>query len=265
MLNYELIDNNKKEYIVLLHGYGGNCKCFKKQLDTLSKFFNVLLIDMHGHGKSAHIHLEEKSKATLKNIADDIDKTLQGLDIRKAHFMGLSLGTIVTNVYACYYPENVLSILNAGAVIKFKPFVRHLLNIIYEYRNLFPQNFLYSMAGLVVMPQKSHKISRQLFVREAKKMNRLDFYRWGRLLVDFQEDYDLTKIKFNSNTNILYVSGKEDYFFIKEVEKYCKDANMYFYRLKNAGHICNIDNYKEFNVILEKYYSHIFNNCIDIK
>ena len=37
MLGYDFIDNNKQESIVLLHGYGGNSRCFKKQITTLKK------------------------------------------------------------------------------------------------------------------------------------------------------------------------------------------------------------------------------------
>lgn len=255
MLGYDLIDNSKADYIVLLHGYGGNSRCFKKQISTLNKFFNILLIDMHGHGKSSNIHLNNKDCVNLKNIADDINKLLETLNIEKAHFMGLSLGTIVTNVYAYYYPKKVLSILNAGAVIRFKPIIKYILNIVYNLKDKLPKNILYPLAGYIIMPYKSHKLSRDLFVREAKKMNNSDFYIWGRMLIDFQDDFSINQL--NTSIDTLYISGEEDYFFINEVKKYCKENNKSFYTIENAGHICNIDNYHKFNAILEKFYLHV--------
>lgn len=263
MLKYDFIDNSKSEYIVLLHGYGGNSRCFKKQINTLNRFFNIVLIDMHGHGKSSNIHLNITSADSLKNIVDDIDKTLEELKIKNAHFMGLSLGTIVANVYAHYYPKKVSSILNAGAVIKFKPFIQRSLNIIYSLRDKLPHNIFYTLAGYIIMPYKSHKISRELFVREAKKMNNSDFYAWGRILIDFQDNYSMDEL--NTTIETLYISGKEDYFFIDEVKKYCKSYNRYFYILEDAGHICNIDNYKKFNTIIERYYLYINNKKDTIK
>lgn len=257
MLKYDLIDNSKSEYIVLLHGYGGNSKCFKKQIDTLNKFFNILLIDMHGHGKSSNIHLNVTHTTTLKNIVDDIDTLLEELKIKKAHFMGLSLGTIVTNVYAYHYPKKVLSIINAGAVIKFKPLIKSSLNLIYNLRDKLPHNMFYTLAGHIIMPCKSHKISRDLFVREAKKMNNSDFYAWGRILIDFQDNYSMDKL--NTSIDTLYISGREDYFFIDEVKKYCESYNRYLYILDDAGHICNIDNYNKFNSVVENYYLYIKN------
>lgn len=257
MLEYDLIDNSKVDYIVLLHGYGGNSKCFKKQINTLNKFFNILLIDMHGHGKSSNIHLNNKQDINLKIIVDDINKLLEKLNIEKAHFMGLSLGTIVTNVYAYYYPKKVLSILNAGAVIRFNPIIKYFLNIIYNLKDKLPKNILYPMAGYIIMPYKSHKLSRDLFVREAKKMNNSDFCTWGRMLIDFQDNFSMDKL--NTSINTLYISGEEDYFFINEVKRYCENNNKHFYILENAGHICNIDNYNKFNNIVERYYLTINN------
>ena len=257
MLKYDFIDNSKSEYIVLLHGYGGNSRCFKKQIETLNKFFNVVLIDMHGHGKSSNIHLNDTNATTLKSVADDINRTLEKLNIKKAHFMGLSLGTIVTNVYAYYYPKKVLSIFNAGAVIRFKPCIRCCLNIIYNLKDKLPHKSLYTLAGYIIMPYKSHKISRELFVREAKKMNSSDFHIWGRMLIDFQDNYPADKL--NTTIDTLYVSGREDYFFINEVKEYCENYDRNFYILEDAGHICNIDNYDKFNNIVESYYLHIRN------
>lgn len=213
MLSYDLINNFKEDYIIPLHGYGGNSRCFKKQISTLNKFFNILLIDMHGHGKSSNVHLSSKDSMTFKKIIDDINSILEELEIEKAHFMGLSLGTIITNLYAYYYPKKVLSIFNVGAVIKFKPFIHRSLNILYSLRDKLPHKLVYSIAGHIIMPCKSHKISRDLFVREAKKMNNVDFYIWGRLIIDFQDNYPMEKI--NNNIKTLYVSGKEDYFFYR--------------------------------------------------
>ena len=260
MLNYDLIDNQKSEYIVLLHGYGGNSRCFKKQLEVLSKFFNIILIDMHGHGKSSNIHLNITEKDILKTITRDIHNTILSLGVKKAHFMGLSLGTIVANTYAIYYPESVLSVLNVGAVIKFKSTIRYLLKLLYKFKKIIPRNMIYPLAGTIIMPQKSHQLSRKLFIRESKKMNSNDFYNWAKILIEFQDTYLFENIK---NINTIYISGMDDYFFIKEVKSYCIRENITFYQLENAGHICNIDNYKDFNILIEKIYFNL-TKCIDI-
>lgn len=260
MLCYDLIDNKKNEYIVLLHAYGGNSRCFKKQLKSLSKFFNILLIDMHGHGKSSNIHLNITGENALKSVTRDINETILSLGIEKAHFMGLSLGTIVANVYAIYYPKTVLSILNVGAVIKFKSVIRYLLKTLYKIRKIIPHSIVYPLAGIIIMPQKSHKISRKLFVRESKKMNKSDFYNWAKVLIDFQEIYSFEN---TNDINTIYISGEDDYFFIKEVKDYCIKQNINFYQIENSGHICNIDNCNDFNILIEKIYYDLLEN-IDI-
>ena len=53
MLKYELIDNQKEEWIVFVHGIGGSTKTWKKQIDDFSEHYNLLLLDLPGHGLHA--------------------------------------------------------------------------------------------------------------------------------------------------------------------------------------------------------------------
>ena len=215
---------------------------------------------MHGHGKSIDIDLNNNKSEALKIVVEEIHKILIYLKIKKAHFMGLSLGTVVANTYALYYPNQVLSILNAGAVVRFKPVIRILLKCLYNFKEIFPHKIVYSVAGRIIMPQKSHSVSRKIFIREVKKMHRNNFYDWAKILITFDTKYNFKNLNVS---DIAYISGDDDYFFINEVEKYCKEENINFYILKNAGHICNIDNDTEFNIFLENHYLNVLKN-IDI-
>lgn len=253
MLNYEYIDNRKSESIVLLHGYGGNCNCFKKQLDLLNTLFNIVLIDLHGHGKSKHLHLVPSQDFSFETIASDIHKLLTRLHISCAHFMGLSLGTMVANAYAFHYPNNVLSILNVGAIIKLKPINYKIMKLIYRSRNYVPHMFVYLAAGFVIMPRKKHRKARKIFVTEAKKMDSKDFFAWSKLIIDFGSSYPSGKLDLNIPA--LYISGASDYVFIKEVKEHCQHCKRsQLYILENTGHVCNIDDPVSFNTVMYGYY-----------
>lgn len=253
MLNYEYINNNKIETIVLLHGFGGNGNCFKKQLNQLNSIFNILIIDMHGHGKSNHMHLIPKEEFTLRKIAWDINHLLEKLCIKKAHFMGLSLGTIVSNVFAYHYPDKVLSLLNIGAILKLRPYDHLLMNLIYKFQKFIPYMWVYYVAGYIIMPMKKHRKARQIFVSQAKKMNSSDFFTWAKLMMDFEKLYPSSKLNFKFPT--LYISGECDYVFIKAIKKHCNhNKYAYLYLLETAGHICNIDEPEGFNEIMIEFY-----------
>lgn len=256
MLNYDYINNDKKETIVLLHGFGGNANCFKRQIDHLNNFFNILLIDMHGHGRSSHMHLIPEEKFTLRKIAFDINTLLENLYINKAHFMGLSLGTIVANVYACHYPSKVQSLINIGAITKLKPIDHKLMKFTYNFRRFIPYMMVYYVAGFIIMPLKRHRKARKIFVTQAKKMNHSDFFTWAKLMMSFENIYPSYKLDFSFPT--LYISGAYDHVFIKEVEKHCNLCkNSRLHILKNAGHICNYDDPLAFNMVMVDFYESI--------
>ena len=66
MLKYEIIDNQAEEWVVFVHGLGGSTKTWKKQIDSFSETYNLLLLDLPGHGRNA-------------------DKTIYKVDPQKLH------------------------------------------------------------------------------------------------------------------------------------------------------------------------------------
>ena len=54
MLKYEIIDNKAEEWVVFIHGIGGSTKTWNKQIDAFSENYNLLLLDLPGHGLNAN-------------------------------------------------------------------------------------------------------------------------------------------------------------------------------------------------------------------
>ena len=71
-MNYKIYDNNSKEWVLLIHGLGGSINTWKYQLKDLSEY-NVLAVDLEGHGGSAF----EKGKHLLTRSASDINAILE--------------------------------------------------------------------------------------------------------------------------------------------------------------------------------------------
>ena len=56
MLNYtSLINSESHPWVTFIHGAGGSSTIWYKQLRDFKKHFNVLLIDLRGHGRSKNI------------------------------------------------------------------------------------------------------------------------------------------------------------------------------------------------------------------
>lgn len=104
-------DYGKGTAIVLLHGYLENQGMWDAFVPDLSKSHRVITIDLLGHGKTeclGYVH-------SMEDQADMVHEVLSELRIRKAIFIGHSMGGYVALALAELYPENVkgLVLLNS--------------------------------------------------------------------------------------------------------------------------------------------------------
>ena len=99
MIHYkEYNKNSKKEWITFIHGAGGSSAIWKKQIPFFSKAFNLLLVDLSGHGYSAsNFSQKSKDKISFESILNDVLEVLDKLNIKRSHFIGISLGTVIIN------------------------------------------------------------------------------------------------------------------------------------------------------------------------
>ena len=107
MLHYSThLHPNSKTWVTFVHGAGGSSSIWFKQLREFSKHFNVLLLDLRGHGKS-RMQLTNvfKKKYTFDVLAEDIIAVLDKENIKSSHFVGISLGTILIRQIGEMYPQ----------------------------------------------------------------------------------------------------------------------------------------------------------------
>ena len=63
------------EWVTFVHGAGGSSSIWFKQIRDFQKHFNVLLLDLRGHGNSnQQIKEAFKQKYTFESIAIDINE-----------------------------------------------------------------------------------------------------------------------------------------------------------------------------------------------
>ena len=251
MLYYRKKDNGNKDWVVLIHPLGGSSITYYRQIKDLQKKFNLLLVDLHGHGKSDR-GIEGMD---IKDIPKDIVDIMDNENIQSAYFVGMCLGNVVVDLIYEYYPHRIKSIMYGAAAKEINFINSMLLNTGNIFKHLMPHFVLYNLFASLMMPRKNHKESRRLFVREAKKMKRKDFMDWYSLIIRNQKFYTNRDIK-NDLIKKLYVFGSEDHLFISKANEYVeKDCNSKLHIIYGAGHMCNIDGYREFNKMAIEFFT----------
>jgi pimeloyl-ACP methyl ester carboxylesterase len=249
MLHYSVYRNkNKSRWITFIHGAGGSSSIWFKQIRYFSKYFNLLLIDLRGHGNSKSLVINPfQPKYTFDVVTQDIIEVLDKEKISKSHFVGISLGTILIRKIAEICPERVLTMIMAGAIIKLNFRSRLMMYFGNWTKSFLPYMIIYKMFAWIVMPNSNHKESRILFVREARKLYRKEFLRWYKLTAEI---IPLLKIfrKIEVKIPTLYIMGEQDYLFLTPVRKLVsRHSFSKLIVLPECGHVVNVERSELFN------------------
>ncbi|MGZ8766442.1 MAG: alpha/beta fold hydrolase [Acidimicrobiia bacterium] len=94
--------------VVLLHGLTMSSRTMERLAASLPDH-RVLLLDLHGHGKSTK--LREPDRYLVSGFADDVVALLDHLEIKAAVVGGLSLGANVSYEVALRHPERVRALV----------------------------------------------------------------------------------------------------------------------------------------------------------
>tara|TARA_R110002050_G_scaffold168440_1_gene299628 strand:- start:462 stop:1256 length:795 start_codon:yes stop_codon:yes gene_type:complete len=243
-------------WVTFVHGAGGSSSIWFKQIREFKKHFNVLLLDLRGHGNSKpNLKNVFDEKYTFDVITNDIVEVINFENIEKSHFVGISLGTILIRNLAEMHPERVESMVMGGAIMKLNLRSQILMKLGIIFKTIIPYLWLYKFFAFIIMPNKNHKESRSLFVREAKKLYQKEFIRWFKLTSEINpllRFFRAADIKIPT----LYVMGEEDYLFLPSIRKIVGfHQNSKLLVVEDCGHVVNVEQPKFFNDEVIKYLS----------
>ena len=254
MLHYKTYEHpTSSEWVTFIHGAGGSSSIWFKQIREYKSHFNVLLLDLRGHGQSKSHKVNIFKRYTFESITKDVLEVLDHLKLKQSHFVGISLGTIIIRELAELAPSKVKSMVMGGAIMKMNFRSQILMKLGIWFKSVIPYILLYRFFAWVIMPRKKHKESRNLFIREAKKLYQKEFIRWFRLasevnpLLRFFREKDL-------RIPTLYIMGDEDYMFLPSIKKIAaKHKKSELHIVNDCGHVVNVDQPKEFNQVTIDY------------
>lgn len=254
MLHYKThILGPNHDWVVFLHGLGGNSSIWYRQVSAFRKQFNLLFIDLRGHGDSVD-YKPEVTDFTTEELSENVIDVMDFLSIDKAHFAGISLGSVIINAIYLHAPERMNSMLLGGALIRYTKMGTVILKMGDLVKRFVPYMWLYKMFARILMPRRRHSESRELFIEEAKAMNQKEFINW----FVFATRVPLIYPRMEPNLHPIpkmYIMGDEDYMFLESVKEVVKKEKYATLNIINqCGHVCNVEKYREFNKIAIEFF-----------
>jgi pimeloyl-ACP methyl ester carboxylesterase len=248
MLHYRTYCREEaSDWVVFIHGAGGSSAVWYKQIQAYARHFNLLLIDLRGHGNSADGPTLNRFDYSFESIALDVAEVLDHLEIKQAHFVGVSLGTIVIRKFAEMRSKYVKSMIMVGAITEMNLKSRFLVRIGNMFRHIMPPMWLYRLFAFIIMPLGQASESRNVFIREAQKLAKQEFIRWFRLTNRLTTKLRLMEAN-DTGIPILYVMGEYDHLFLEPIRQRVKEfAHQSLAVVEKCGHVVNIEKAGQFN------------------
>lgn len=246
---YEL--TGEGDSLLLIHGLGSSTHDWEEQVPAFSQKFQVITIDLRGHGQTD----KPKGPYSIQMFAEDIAGLLKKLGVKLTNVLGISLGGGVAFQLAVDYPDLVKSliIVNAGIEIPMDSFKMKL--------EAFKRIFIVKLVG---MKKMGEVLAPRLFIKpEQEELRKKLIERWAendkkaylsamRALIGWTIRDQLNKINFPT----LVIGSDEDYAPSSVKEEYTAlIPNAKFIEIKDARHAVPIEKPKEFNEIVMRFLS----------
>lgn len=106
-VHYELERTSEGAVVTLSHALGVSSRMWRRQATELGDRWRVLRYDARGHGESG----VPEGPYTLDELVEDAKHMLDGLGIDKTHFVGLSMGGMIGQLFALRHPDRLHSLV----------------------------------------------------------------------------------------------------------------------------------------------------------
>ncbi|MBC8674243.1 alpha/beta hydrolase [Aeromonas hydrophila] len=235
----------ERDWVVFVHRAGGSSSIWFKQLRAYREHFNVLLLDLRGHGQS-QAAAGDQGPLQLSGGDRGYPATARSPQHPPRPLRRHLLGTILIRHLAELCPERVKSMVLGGAILRLDIRSRVLVQLGRLGQHILPYMWLYRLFAFIIMPRQHHQESRNLFVREARKLCQ----RVQALVSPRHRGEPLMRYFKERALPIptLYVMGEEDHMFLAPVrEQVARDPYSRLEIIDGCGHVCNVERPEHFN------------------
>jgi pimeloyl-ACP methyl ester carboxylesterase len=255
MLHYQTFNapHRDADWIVMIHGAGGSTRTWKKQVEDFKSWYNLLVIDLPGHGYSKHVTIDDRAY-NFEFISEKIWDVVDHLNLSRVHLMGVSLGSIIGMQMKALRPFQVSSLIMAGAIVRLDMKMRAVASGCLTLAKWIGYPRFYKIAAKVLLPKANHKKSRDIFIRESRHLTTEEFSKWTSMYGMYLNKTLKQLFEFSSRIPTLCVMGAQDHMFLGQARKYVeKHAFATLEVIQKAGHLSNLERPLHFNQLCLAY------------
>ncbi len=249
---YYTSEKNCGEWVLLLHAAFVNHKMFQPQIDYFENKYNILAVDIIGHGESTDI----KKGDSIEKMSAWIYNIMNAEKIKKIHIVGISLGAILAQDFANRYPDAVNSLACFGG---------------YDINNFDKKMQKENSISQILMMLKAF-VSIKWFAESNKKISALslqaqnDFYDMN---IQFPKKSFLYLASLDRMVNVFQTKSRKYPLLIgcgkfdipmelKAIEIWkIREPQSKVVIFENAGHCVNMDVPQGFNEVMEEFWKKI--------
>ena len=202
-MNYTLDGSGRT--LVFIHGLSDNLTYWEFLTSKLSCDYQVLRVDLQGHGQSELID----DKITVDTYVNDLNELLKDLEISKVNLIGFSLGGAVAIDFAAKYPYKVESMLLMSSFYRADDKLTDVLNIFKKSLTIGFEEFFNVVLPMTLCSDviEANLDELEFLKGEALKNANVEAYlKAVDACLNFNAENDLSKI----NTPTLILAGRYD-------------------------------------------------------
>jgi len=256
--------------IICCNGLGCSTFYFNYLEDYFKKHYRVITWDYRGHGKSDASRI--KTNHTIQSLVLDLKKVMDALKIKRAIFVGHSMGTQIVYEFFGNYPKRCIALIPCFGTFERPmdtlfnfPFSRYVFDLIYLFNHAVPQlsNFIgkilvknpfwFQMGGLLKI-MKPYLVDKKILEQYIDHIVNVDPVFLSDLTRNMQEHTAEDSVK-KINIPTLIVGGEEDTFtpvwLSKKMHHLIPNSELFI--VKKGSHVALVEQPELINLRMEKF------------
>ncbi len=255
-ISYELY-SGKEPALIFIHGWSCDGNYWKEQIPYFSKKYQVVTIDLAGHGRSGL----ERKRYSIDSFADDVKAVVDSVGSSKVILIGHSMGGELAAKTASLLPERVIGIVIVDSIQDVAyPVTSEVFTMMLEpFREDFKKatkSFLKDM----FVPSTSPKLIDWITEDMSSSPPHVGVSAMEEFLGEYQKGR-VTDYFAHISVPIFSINSKIYPTNVKTNKKYIKNYNVTF--IDDAGHFLMLEKPIVFNETLDRIVEGLVQSSVD--